>query len=462
MKHIYTLILGTLFFGEMGPAQAVTPVTMQEEQGTQWVQKCMDQYPEILWLANRDVRKTEEGQEAKGSYSEQLFQEKFIEFDRTLLTLHCLKLILDGREAAYKEFVSAQPESDRLSRASFQELHRQGKDLLLHNPWGLSDVEMRQAMEASLVLGDMGKSEKARALFKVYGVKAPDHDDFHEEAMQVLKSHPDLCPTFASLPEVAQQLLIKTANLAHYGHITHLEGGLSMFSKLKESQLGVQDLNALRFDLFVHTCDVAGALGHLHSRSSMMYTEPTYRAIQATHEACLLFQDPEKTEWDAYQSYLAVRAQWLGLDPDDQIERVLTRIGTMMRLYSPAEGSLLKEAVASLNEGQKAKIVEQLDIQKGKKENRTPTYMPAVLVNLLNQSQLGDTREERLKQTVLLGLPFLSQVLQRQEERLIAKQADAQIPLNFNPIAGLVKKNPKALQNADFEIDADGKVLLKE
>lgn len=464
MKPLFCLtVLGTLFSFENGRAeQAQVPALFQEAQGIQWVQTCIDQYPEILWLANRDVRKTEEGQELEGSYSEQLFQEKFIEFDRTIMTLRCLHLILDGGDAAYEQFSADQPANVRLSKESFRLLHKQGKELLETNGSGLSAAEMRQALEASLVLGDMGKSEKARALFQVYGIKAPDHDDFHAEALQVLQEHPDLSPTFARLPKKAQKLLVKTANLAHYGHITHLEGGLSMFSKLKESGLGAEDFSAVQFDLFVHTCDVAGALGHVNNRSSLMYTELTHRGVQAMKEACATFQDPAKTEEDAYRAYIAIRAGYLGLNPEDRIERVLTRIGAMLRLYSIEEGTWLKEAVRSLREEEREKIVEQLDVQPGKKEGRTPTYMPAVLVNLLSQEKLGSTKEERLKQTIRLGLPFLSKVLQKHQELLSEKRADPQIPLNFNAIAGIVKKDPNRLQEAEFSINAEGNVILKD
>jgi hypothetical protein len=80
----------------------------------------------------------------------------------------------------------------------------------------MSELEVIQAMEASLVLGDIGKSERAREVFKPYGAKAPDHDDFHEEVMQILQKHPELCPTFNRLSPAGKQLLSQTANLAHY------------------------------------------------------------------------------------------------------------------------------------------------------------------------------------------------------------------------------------------------------
>jgi len=97
----------------------------------------------------------------------------------------------------------------------------------LNSRWGnMSKLQMAQAMETALVLGDIGKSEKARTVFKPYGVTSPDHDDFYGSAMQVVKDQPHLCPSFSKLPIAGQKLLLEVANLAHYGHIAHLEGGI--------------------------------------------------------------------------------------------------------------------------------------------------------------------------------------------------------------------------------------------
>ncbi|KAF3362561.1 hypothetical protein PHSC3_000799 [Chlamydiales bacterium STE3] len=434
------------------------PATLSELQGVEWVKKCVLQYPEIHWLANVEVRKTEEGQAtAQSPYSEQLFGQKFVEFDRTIMTLRCLQLVLDGSEKAYQEFTESQPKNVRLSRESFDQLHSQGIYLTKAQYEGISELEIIQAMEASLVLGDIGKSEKAREIFKLYGASAPDHDDFHEEVMHILERHPHLCPTFNRLVPPAKKLLIQTANLAHYGHVTHLEGGPSMFSKLKQSVLSSKSPFALDFDLFVHKCDVAGALGHVNNHSSLVYTELTHRAMQAVGQACHVLTHFEKTEMDAYNAYLAIRANWLGLDANDRAERVLTRIGAMLRLFNSDEGLFLKNSLLKLDSDQRAQIIAQLETNEGEELERTPTYMPAVLVNLSNNPLLGVSREERIAQTIAIGLPFLAKVLAKHRHSLAVKKADPHIPLNFNKVAFAAKEDPKMLLE-EFTIDADGNV----
>ena len=452
--------LASLNLYALDNVKAPNLVIFSTTEGKLWAETCVQEYPEILWLANTNVRKTEEGQASLNApYSEQLFGQKFIEFDRTLMTLHCLKLILNGSDQAYQEFTADQPKDVQLSKKSFQELHTQGQQLLKSGWGGMSELQMTQTMETALVLGDIGKSEQPRELFKPYGISAPDHDDFHGEVMYILTKHPQICPSFAKLPNEAKNLLVKVANLAHYGHITHLEGGTSMFDKLCLSLIPTTDPIALSFDLFVHTCDVAGAFGHVNNKSSLVYTQQSHRSMQAVSDAVRLLSNPKTTPSDAYNAYLTKRATWLGLDPKNGIDRVLARIGAMLRLFTPEEGAILKQAVASLSSEDQDKIIAGLDIQKGDWLKRTPTYMPAVLVNLLNNPQLGKTKEERLLQTIALGLPFICSVLELHKTQLSKHEADPNIPLNFNQMAAVAKTAPGSLVNA-CNIDHEGNVHL--
>lgn len=426
-------------------------------EGRQWVEACVLMHPEILWLADNHVRSTEEGQATlQGTYSEQLFGQIYIEFDRTIMTIHCLKLILDGSNKAYEEFTVAQPKENKLTRDSFHMLHLQGQRLL-HSQWqGMSAQQMAQAMEAALVLGDIGKSEIARELFKPYGIQAPDHDDFHGEVMQMIEKNPLLCPSFSDLSPSAKKLLVEVANLAHYGHIIHLEGGVEMFTRLKESRIPSKDPIALCFDLFIHTCDVAGASGHVNNQSSLMYTETAHRAIQAMGDAVKVLSDPQKSEWDAYNDYLQVRASWLGLHSENSYDRVLTRIGAMLRLFTPEDGVILKKAMLRLDVNIRERIL-RLNVQQFQKRGRTPTYMPAFLINLSNNVQLGNSKEERLIKSVVIGLPFIMRVLEKHKEMLMNHEIDSSVPLNFNKMAGVAKTSPELLYN-EITIDKEGNV----
>jgi HAD superfamily hydrolase (TIGR01509 family) len=462
----FCIFLSTLgLYGEESRSHTVPitkPIIFSALEGQRWVEKCVQRHPEILWLADASVRKTEEGKESlEGTYSEQFFGRKYVEFDRTIMTLYCLKLILNGSDNSYHAFTAAQPAEAKLTRESFHVLHLQGLSLLKSKWKGMSELQIAHAMETALVLGDIGKSEKARGIFKPYGAAAPDQDDFYGEAMHIMQSHPELCSSFARLPSLAKKLLIKVANLAHYGHVTHLEGGAGMFSKLKKSQIPMLDPIALSFDLFIHTCDVAGALGHVDSHSSLAYNELTHIALQAMGKAVRILSDPQKDEWDAYNAYLETRASWLGLDAGEQPDRILARIGAMLRLFTPEEGKILREAMSEFDDDMRNCIMMQLDVQREDQIVKTPTYVPALLVNLSNNVDLGTAKEERLFKAVALGLPFIARVLKQYREMLAEGKIDPDIPLNFNKVAGIAKSLPERLRD-DFFIDQEGNVQLRE
>ena len=166
-----------------------------------------------------------------------------------------------------------------------------------------------------------------------------------------------------------------------------------------------------------------------------------------------------KTEWDAYYDYLKTRASWLGLNPEDRFNRVLTRIGAMLRLFTPEEGAALRKAMLELDASMRDRIVAQLDVHPQDKMQRTPTYIPAVLVNLSNNPELGGSKEERLSKAIAIGLPFLTRVLEGHKEQLAHHAIDPNIPLNFNEIAGVAKTSPHLLSSA-FSIDPEGSVHL--
>ncbi len=220
-------------------------------------------------------------------------------------------------------------------------------------------------------------------------------------------------------------------------------------------EIALEDPSALSFALFIHTCDVAGALGHINSESSLVYTQETHNAMQAMVDAVRLLNDPSKTPKDAYYTYIATRASWLGLDVNDPSDRVLTRIGSMLRLFTPRDGLILKKAMDRFDERTRHKIRVGFD----EHNLATPTYMPAVLVNLANHPSLGHTKEERLSRTIYLGLPFLAKVLEEHQKLINEGKFDPNVPLNFNRVAGAVKDNPYALRHP-FSIQENGHVVI--
>jgi hypothetical protein len=113
----------------------------------------------------------------------------------------------------------------------------------------------------------------------------------------------------------------------------------------------------------------------------------------------------------------------------------------------------------NLDVAMRNRIALQLDIQQNDLFSRTPTYVPATLVNLSNNLQLGETKEERLSQAITMGLPFIVRVLEKHKELVSKEEFDVNVPLNFIEAAGIAKSFPNSLNN-DFSIDNEGIVHI--
>jgi hypothetical protein len=191
---------------------------------------------------------------------------------------------------------------------------------------------------------------------------------------------------------------------------------------------------------------VAGSLGEAHKTSAIAYTEQTHQTLQAVSQACHLLSDSDKTEVDAYDAYLAVRASWLGFNASDPEDRVLTRIGALLKLFTSEEGAVLKNAISQLSPDDRMRIFTQFDVLSGQEQN-----IPGVLASLYNNQFLAEIPTTRISQAVVFGLPFIARVLE---------QRQAQIPLNFTQVAEIAKTMPDLLLKYEFKITSEGNVIL--
>ena len=133
-------------------------------------------------------------------------------------------------------------------------------------------------------------------------------------------------------------------------------------------------------------------------------------------------------------------------------DRALTRMGAMLRLYSVQEGTILREAMTLLNSDDLEKVIQQFDLQAGEELQRTPTYMPVVLLNL--------SKSLDLTAAVTIGLPFIAKVLEQHKLDIVEGYANPEIPLNFNKMGAVAKSQPGDLLLEPFYVDEEGNVLL--
>ncbi|MBS0185180.1 MAG: hypothetical protein JSS34_02335 [Proteobacteria bacterium] len=429
-----------------------TPPQIGSEE---WINEKMKAYPEIAWLGGEGVRQTHDMQKGNMANNDQspsflLYGKKYPEFDRSVLSLMCLSWLIEGTESAYKAFTSAQKEPDKLSYDSFLNLHKRYAAMIAS---GVTHKDF----EIALVLGDTGKTETARAYFKEITVS--DHDEFLKEALQ---RDAALFPTFKELTPWAQEILPQVSGIIHFGHFLHLEGGIEMIMPLIESHIIERDPKALEFDFLVHIADVSGAGGHVNPTSSIVLTENVYKALMAMDTSLLLLKKEEMTAQDVLENYIKIRASWIGLASNTPEDRILTRLGAMIRLYEKTDGEILKSAFKKFDLTQQNLFIEMFDPLSPDLPSVTPTYIPAVFVNLYNNKSLGETPQERLTKTLDLGLPFVSHVLKIYQDQMSEGKMNINDPLNFNDIARVAKENPEALTTLPFFISPENNVMEKK
>nr|WP_223537121.1 hypothetical protein [Pseudomonas sp. GL-B-16] len=421
----------------------------------------LHQFRELQFFMDRQVAVTQEGtistQAREGSYCAQLHMTFAPELERSLQSLHCLDLLLDGSTASHENFTASQAEP-RLSFEHFTQLNEQ-LHRLLNQFVRLPPHQVLEAFRAGLVLGDIGKSPEARRQMTSLGIDQPDHDDFYAAVLQ----HPTAAETlssFHSLNTLQKQLLRATSGLAHFGHLAHCEGGPAMYQPLRISGIVQQAPHLLDFALLMHTCDVAGALAHTSNKGARPLNDDTFTALQATRASCLLLADHD--EMVAYQQYLQQRAMMLGLsDSSDKISmHLLARLGASLRLFGKEAGKTLRTAFQSLGADDRLLAQETLGPEGAARLPRTPTYAPAVLVNLINNPSLGKTPQDRANAALQIGLPFLGNALRIYCQRLDQEELPPELTLNFNSAAALARDMPEKLRGR-INIDRyTGSVLL--
>lgn len=135
--------------------------------------------------------------ESSTRWSPQIHKEKgfFPEFERTILSIVILYLLLDGSEDSYNYFTSPQDSSQKLSRANFDKLHIFAKSTVGVDP---------TVIEVNLLLDDMGSTQKARSEAQKYGITEADHHFFMTAC---LKDCPLIFPSFNNLSTEAKQLI---------------------------------------------------------------------------------------------------------------------------------------------------------------------------------------------------------------------------------------------------------------
>jgi hypothetical protein len=412
--------------------------------------------PELVFLTEKEIPLPKDSSfSEEKSLSQVFFQKPFAELEHTRLSLQCLEWILEGSDRAFEALTLAQPPPLRLQKKSFLSLHKQALHLLEHHP-PFSPSQMKFLLEKNLLLQSLENSIKFRASF---GIKALDPNEFKTEFFALVKEKPSLFPSFSSLSKEESDFLSSSYHFCNFSSIFSLEGGRKMFQPIKEKLLsGTNALFALDFHLFGYLCFLSGGLAHLNSSSSLALTQETYLAFTIAKESCHLLSESKKQEEDAYNYCVERRASLLHLELKKTSDQTLVRIAALLRLFSPQEGALLKEAFHSLSYADRESIL--LQFQEKKAPQTAPCYLPSFLMNVFNDPSSGPFTKDKLKNTIARALPLLSQIFKDARERVELGLLHPNIALSFQKAAAFAKEHPSDLPLASYQIDKEGQVTL--
>lgn len=413
---------------------------IDKEQVKSWVRKI----EELKWFAAAEPSKTS----FQDMPSQIAFEQSIPSFDRIYMAVKTLDVILEGRYEDYLEFISSQPKQSRLSWNQFQELQLQAATLFSAYP-KLNFSQMREVIELGIIYSEIGNTDVAKRKAWVYEITFEDHIDFIEK---VIKTHPDVFPTYAKLDPQQRDLLETILTTARFIEITRLNKGMEFFESVKKSNLVVKSPDTFDLALFLHICNLAGSMGNENAYSSPTLTVHAMKNIVFLRKAFHLLK--EKTPLEAQHYYLTTRASWLGFDPESPLNRILTRIGAMMNLYTLAEGKALRDAFLKLDPAALTIVVNKFEELEKAPSSKEFSEIASFLLIMKEKTTLGATEKERLTSCIQIGFPFMAKVF---EQRKSQPTSD---PLDFSQIIEVAIHNPDFLSLGKIHFDDKGRVIL--
>lgn len=409
------------------------------------IEKWMAKYEELEWFATAEVID-------KALYempSKMIFGKSIPPFDRILLRLKILDTILTGRYEDYLDLVKEQTKEMRLEWNQFQDLQNHMRTVIEGNK-KLSPELVREAVEFAIVVGEIGETQTARNKAWVYEIVTNDTRTFIERVMEM---HPEMLPSYSKLKPEQQRIVKTILTLVRFQEIADLRAGEETFERIKKSKILEEEPELFELALLVFACEIAGSLGDYCFCSSPWFTKYACQDVNSIRKAFYLLK--EKSAKEAAQYYLGERSGCLDLDPGSPFNRVLARIGAMLKLYTPAEGKILKETFLKFQPHELATIVAQFDVNRPKEETIRISGLNVLFLVLRTQGHLGVSEKDKLSQSVLIAFPFIARVL---KERSVASK---NVPeLKFHKIIPIVMHDASLLKEGKITIENNGMVTV--
>lgn len=435
MKRIKILFL--IFFLLTYCCPSITAGTIG---GIYWVQRKLKLYPELIWLlAETKNYSTGDEDQYNNSWSKILINYRAVEFEKTLSSLACLDLILDGTKKSYKQFITRQ-NSNILTFSNFKILHK-----LLYSTFS-KDIT-KDLLEKNLIIRDLGKSLTFRKIVEeTYNIKERDPHSFIKK---LLYTRNNLLPSYNSLSSKQKNILLYS-DLFHFGHFMFLEGNPQILKPLIDNKNKI-DKNILSFKFMTDIMEISGCMGHINNVGSVILNEIKFKTINYIINAVSRFKTLNAE--DIFLDYINNKALELDLECKNNRDLVIVKIALLMNVTNIQDAKHLKESFSLLGINTQKNIIEEMHPLKNYTKY-TPTYIPNVFLSYKNINKQKDSKYF-IQNSVKLILPLIVKIL-----KFYRQSINQELVLSFNIASKQISEGLKISSTTKFEIDNNGIVFL--
>ncbi|EZF34619.1 hypothetical protein H109_07531 [Trichophyton interdigitale MR816] len=320
--------------------------------------------------------------------SQLLFGEDFVEVNRTLVGMLALKWLWSND---YDSFTRHQNQERRLQPESFERLYTILSGGLPH-PYEI------YALLVAIAVNDLGKDDSLQtSVAKITGQTYDNHDE-----VLLAAANAQMIPSINTLqPDLRSDLILglevgSSANLAQLAQAENVPASL-------ESIYAMRDRERAFFLKYMEVLlDIAGAAGHIDSRSAGVMVEPVFRSYLAVYDALVGAISGILSLNQAYDHVLTCRARILEESGFRRIstrvpeERALLRLLTMGRVADISLAGCFSEAFANLTENIRKDLVAGLGADGlNMKPAILPYYAPGLIAEAL-RSCAGSSENQKI------------------------------------------------------------------
>lgn len=398
-----------------------------------WIEQKVRQYPELLWLT--DPSGVAASPSSGQTFSTSIFEKNVPAFDTAIRSLIYLHLLLQGSRHAYGQIVLM---GTSMTFKQFQSIHKQ-LNRFLNSPKNFDDA--LKILETAIVLKPLGYSTKAVSLFRPY-FSDPNPSTFYSKALQVLRTFPNLCPSFARLSSDQREAFCSLRKLMDYSALLDLTAPPnSTFLTIGRSQRPL-----LVLDLYLHALDRYGS-GDYSSEFHLTFTP----LIQLLNQ--------HATIEEAFSRYLNYRAHQLGIEGNSRHDLALVRLATLMGL-SPSEISGLYWSFHDLPKDAADLLVDHFYSSQGEYLTLSILGLPRLVEDLFQASQLPTTQEGRFRQAYSTALSLIIKGLEAHKDMLNKKILPNGTVLDFSETIASSGGIDVFSENTSIRIHLDGTVSI--